>query len=381
MLFLLCGGDRATRGRDGHRRAPRGARARARRLRAPPDLRAGPHRAHGAGLSRRHGRPARARDTGSGSATWRSSTCARCAAGWPSSRRSGCRAPRWRDVPPRPACSPGGCTGPGQAPRDAGASLGSPKALRTLPSVLRADEASDLIRSAAALADDGSPMGLRDVAMLELLYATGIRVGELVGLDVDDLDRDRNVVRVLGKGRKERMVPFGHPAARALDRWLAEGRHCDQGRGGGWGAVPRRPGPTHRPARGAHPRAPSDRRRAWRAGHRTARATSLSGDPPAGGWRGPALGPGAPRARVHGHDAALHPRHDRPAAAGLPAGTPARLSSVYVSRRAAGRCSWAARSANTSAPPTVTPSCWPATAPGSSSAGPPGRCSRCRARC
>jgi integrase/recombinase XerC len=112
----------------------------------------------------------------------------------------------------------------GLAPVDVGASLGSPKAHRTLPPVLRADEAADLIRSAARLADDGSPMGVRDVAMLELLYATGIRVGELAGLDVDDLDRGRNVVRVLGKGRKERTVPFGHPAARSLDRWLAEGR-------------------------------------------------------------------------------------------------------------------------------------------------------------
>jgi integrase/recombinase XerC len=112
----------------------------------------------------------------------------------------------------------------GQLPHDVGATLGSPKARRPLPPVLRADEAEELIRSAAALADDGSPIGLRDVAMLELLYATGIRVGELVGLDIDDLDRDRNVVRVLGKGRKERSVPFGHPAARALDRWLAQGR-------------------------------------------------------------------------------------------------------------------------------------------------------------
>jgi integrase/recombinase XerC len=112
----------------------------------------------------------------------------------------------------------------GQAPRDAGATLASPKAHRTLPPVLRADEASDLIRAAAELADDGSPVGLRDVAMLELLYATGIRVGELVGLDVDDLDRERNVVRVFGKGRKERTVPFGHPAARSLDRWLSDGR-------------------------------------------------------------------------------------------------------------------------------------------------------------
>ena len=112
----------------------------------------------------------------------------------------------------------------GQLPRDVGASLGSPKARRTLPPVLRADEASDLIRSAADLADDGSPVGLRDVAMLEVLYATGIRVGELAGLDLGDVDRDRNVVRVLGKGRKERSVPFGHPAARALDRWLTHGR-------------------------------------------------------------------------------------------------------------------------------------------------------------
>ena len=112
----------------------------------------------------------------------------------------------------------------GRAESDAGAALGSPKAHPSLPPVLRADEASDLIRTAARLADDGSPVGIRDVAMLELLYATGIRVGELVGLDLDDVDRDRNVVRVFGKGRKERTVPFGHPAAQALERWLAYGR-------------------------------------------------------------------------------------------------------------------------------------------------------------
>lgn len=112
----------------------------------------------------------------------------------------------------------------GRAPQDAGASLGSPKAHKSLPPVLRADEASSLIQAATEHADDGSPVGLRDVAMLELLYATGIRVGELVGLDVDDLDRERNVIRVLGKGRKERTVPFGRPAARALDFWLKHGR-------------------------------------------------------------------------------------------------------------------------------------------------------------
>lgn len=121
----------------------------------------------------------------------------------------------------------------GRASGDVGASLGSPKAHKSLPPVLRADEASDLIAAAAELADDGSPIGLRDVAMLELLYATGIRVGELVGLDIDDVDRDRFVIRVFGKGRKERSVPFGRPAARAIDFWQRQGRPHLQVEGSG----------------------------------------------------------------------------------------------------------------------------------------------------
>jgi integrase/recombinase XerC len=112
----------------------------------------------------------------------------------------------------------------GRIPVDIGASLRSPKARQTLPPVLRQDEARDLVDAAAHLADDGSPLGLRDAAMLELLYATGVRVGELVALDIDDLDRGRNVLRVFGKGRKERTVPFGTPAAQAVDAWLAHGR-------------------------------------------------------------------------------------------------------------------------------------------------------------
>lgn len=113
----------------------------------------------------------------------------------------------------------------GRAATDVGASLRSPKAHRTLPPVLRADEAESLLAAtSAAAAETDGPVGCRDVAILELLYATGIRVGELTGLDIDDLDRQRNVVRVLGKGRKERTVPFGTPAAAALDAWLRDGR-------------------------------------------------------------------------------------------------------------------------------------------------------------
>lgn len=113
----------------------------------------------------------------------------------------------------------------GRATTDPGALLLSPKQGRTLPAVLRPDEVADLIAAAVRSAEEEpGPVALRDVVVLELLYATGVRVGELVGLDVDDVDADRRVVRVFGKGRKERVVPYGTPAARALDAWQARGR-------------------------------------------------------------------------------------------------------------------------------------------------------------
>lgn len=102
--------------------------------------------------------------------------------------------------------------------------LASPKRQRTLPDVLTKDGATAVLDIAAVAADDEDPIHLRNRAVLELLYATGIRVGELTGLDVDDADRHRRVVRVLGKGRKERMVPFGQPADEALAEWLEHGR-------------------------------------------------------------------------------------------------------------------------------------------------------------
>lgn len=108
----------------------------------------------------------------------------------------------------------------GRASADPGAQLGSPKPHTSLPPALDVAQARALLDAAAVEADDGGPVGIRDVAILELLYATGIRVGELCGLDVDDVDRTRRVVRVFGKGRKERTVPYGVPADVALGRWL-----------------------------------------------------------------------------------------------------------------------------------------------------------------
>lgn len=109
----------------------------------------------------------------------------------------------------------------GLSTTDPGDGLTSPKGRRTLPDVLRADEAAAVLEDAAA---DESPVGLRDHTLLELLYASGARVSEICGLDVDDVDLDRHTLRVLGKGDKERVVPIGVPAARAVKAWLARGR-------------------------------------------------------------------------------------------------------------------------------------------------------------
>jgi integrase/recombinase XerC len=92
--------------------------------------------------------------------------------------------------------------------------------------VLRADQAESLVT--AQPRDAGTPVGraleIRDRAVLEMLYATGVRVSELCGLDGADVDAARRVIHVFGKGAKERSVPYGIPAQRALDDWLRDGR-------------------------------------------------------------------------------------------------------------------------------------------------------------
>ncbi|MGI8870518.1 MAG: tyrosine recombinase XerC [Mycobacteriales bacterium] len=100
---------------------------------------------------------------------------------------------------------------------DPGASLASPAPHRDLPEVLPAAQARQLLD--ALDAHDG-PVATRDRLVMELLYATALRVGELVGLDIDDVDRGRRLVRAFGKGGKERAVPYGVPAEKVLSAWL-----------------------------------------------------------------------------------------------------------------------------------------------------------------
>ena len=106
------------------------------------------------------------------------------------------------------------------ADRDPTADLQNPKLWHTVPHALSADEVERLLQAPAT----DTPLGLRDRAMIETLYATGLRVSELVGLRLDQLHLDPAFVRIVGKGRKERLVPLGDTAADWLDRYLETAR-------------------------------------------------------------------------------------------------------------------------------------------------------------
>lgn len=98
--------------------------------------------------------------------------------------------------------------------------LRSPKAARTLPKVVSRESLQIIFDRLIAQATEDNPQAVRDLVAVELLYASGARVSELVGLDLDDIDYSRNIMRVMGKGSKERMIPFGQPARAALDTWI-----------------------------------------------------------------------------------------------------------------------------------------------------------------
>ncbi len=108
----------------------------------------------------------------------------------------------------------------GQREDDPTAQIAAPRLGRHLPKTLSEQQVSDLISAP----DTGNALGLRDRAMLEVLYASGLRVSELIGLLVSQLNLELGVIRVTGKGNKERLVPLGDEARHWLERFLAEGR-------------------------------------------------------------------------------------------------------------------------------------------------------------
>lgn len=111
--------------------------------------------------------------------------------------------------------------------------LVAPKRGRTLPTVGAVDAIDDLLAAAADRAEDGDPVAVRDRAVLEMLYGSAVRVSELCGMRIGDLDPERRTVRVVGKGDKERVVPYGGAADRAVTHYLGSARPALLARGDG----------------------------------------------------------------------------------------------------------------------------------------------------
>jgi len=125
----------------------------------------------------------------------------------------------------------------GLTPTDVANGVKPPTPGRRLPKSLTVDEVSALLAGAGGDSEADGPLTLRNRALLELLYSTGSRISEAVGLDIDDVDmRDRSVL-LRGKGGKQRLVPVGRPAVAALDAYLVRGRPGLAGRGRGTPAV------------------------------------------------------------------------------------------------------------------------------------------------
>jgi integrase/recombinase XerC len=112
----------------------------------------------------------------------------------------------------------------GRIPANPVSTLRSPRQVRALPATLDAGDAGAMLAALRPPPGEETPSSLRDLAMLEVLYAAGLRVSELCGLDVGDVDVARGTVRVFGKGSKERVVPLGRPALDAVEAWLRRGR-------------------------------------------------------------------------------------------------------------------------------------------------------------
>lgn len=112
----------------------------------------------------------------------------------------------------------------GKLDSDPGLRLKAPKLDRGLPKVASEKSLDEIFERLQFLATEDNPAGLRDLCVFELLYATGMRVSELAGVDLEDIDYSRSLIRVTGKGNKQRMLPFGTSAAKALEAWVRIGR-------------------------------------------------------------------------------------------------------------------------------------------------------------
>ena len=255
----------------------------------------------------------------------RSSTSPRSARSWPNSTARATRARRWRASCRR--CAPSGATCGARASSSSirRRSRCRRSASSKVPAHLSVDEMTRLLE----MPDDGEPLGRRDRAILELFYASGLRLSELVQLDLEDVNLSARIVRVMGKGRKERLVPFNTSTKTALAAWLKDraalreaalaGDSARRGSRRSAEVAPRaavRQLPRHaadRPQRAAAGRALRGRlQHALR--HQPARAAALVCHAPARARRRPARHPGAARPRAALHHAALHPR-ERGAAA------------------------------------------------------------------
>jgi integrase/recombinase XerC len=116
------------------------------------------------------------------------------------------------------------CFKNGLIAKDPGLRLRSPKLSKSLPKIVSRASLQTIFENLEKAAASGEPQALRDLALIEVLYASGARVSEVTGLNLEDVDYSRRVLRVMGKGSKQRMVPYGEPAAEALENWIRLGR-------------------------------------------------------------------------------------------------------------------------------------------------------------
>ena len=201
---------------------------------------------------------------------------------------------------------------------DPGGLVATPKRDVRMPAHLSEAEMSALLAAATV----ESPLGRRDRAMLELFYASGLRLSELAGVDLEDVNLSAKMVRVLGKGGKQRLVPFNGSAAKAIRGYLNDRELLVRGQVGRAGQVGRGEGPARAvvrelPRSAAHgaqhrsPRASLCCGKQHPHGHQSARAAPFVCDASSATRRRPPRHSGTARPRATQHDAALHPRQRR----------------------------------------------------------------------